>query len=38
MHIVYNHHHQLHHGQNELMDGQLVPCFEKPQRLTYIVK
>ena len=28
----YSDDHHLHHGKCELIDGQLMPCFEKPQR------
>jgi acetoin utilization deacetylase AcuC-like enzyme len=33
----YSDDHHLHHGSCELMDGQLVPCFEKPQRADHIL-
>lgn len=29
---VYSDDHRLHHGQSELVDGQLQPCFEMPSR------
>lgn len=37
MHIVYNHLHEKHHGRGELNDGQIMPCFEKPQRVEFII-
>lgn len=33
----YSDDHHLHHGSCELMNGQLVPCFEKPQRADHIL-
>ena len=33
----YSDDHHLHHGSCELMDGQLVPCFEKPQRAEHVL-
>lgn len=34
----YSDDHHLHHGKCELIDGQLMPCFEKPQRADHIVQ
>jgi acetoin utilization deacetylase AcuC-like enzyme len=34
----YSDDHHLHHGSCELMNGQLVPCFEKPQRADHILQ
>ncbi|PJG57784.1 histone deacetylase family protein [Aeromonas cavernicola] len=34
---IYSADHQLHHGQCELIDGQLLPCFEKPERADIIL-
>ena len=33
----YSDDHHLHHGNCELIDGQLQPCFEKPQRADHIL-
>ena len=33
----YSDDHHLHHGRCELIDGQLMPCFEKPQRADHIL-
>lgn len=38
MKIIYSDSHRLHHGNAELIDGQLKPCFEKPQRLDFIMQ
>jgi acetoin utilization deacetylase AcuC-like enzyme len=35
---IYSDDHHLHHGSCELIDGQLMPCFEKPQRADHILK
>lgn len=32
----YSDDHHLHHGKCELIDGQLMPCFEQPQRADHI--
>lgn len=32
MRSFYSEDHRLQHGQAELNDGKLVPCFEKPER------
>lgn len=34
----YSDDHHLHHGKCELIDGQLMPCFEKPQRADHILQ
>ncbi|MGH8352915.1 MAG: histone deacetylase family protein [Pseudomonas sp.] len=34
----YSDDHHLHHGSCELIDGQLLPCFEKPQRADHILQ
>ncbi|WP_281180392.1 histone deacetylase family protein [Terasakiispira papahanaumokuakeensis] len=34
---LYSEGHHQHHGQAELKDGQLVPCFEKPARADMIL-
>lgn len=34
----YSDDHHLHHGNCELIDGQLMPCFEKPQRADFILQ
>ena len=34
----YSDDHHLHHGSCELIDGQLMPCFEKPQRADHILQ
>ena len=34
----YSDDHHLHHGRCELIDGQLMPCFEKPQRADHILQ
>jgi hypothetical protein len=33
----YSDDHHLHHGSCELIDGKLMPCFEKPQRADHIL-
>jgi len=37
MRIHHSPAHALHHGRCELIDGQLQPCFEKPQRVEFIL-
>lgn len=37
MRTYYSADHHLHHGRCELIDGQLQPCFEKPQRADHIL-
>ncbi|HEX2527844.1 MAG TPA: histone deacetylase family protein [Geminicoccus sp.] len=32
MRTIFSPDHALHHGRSELIDGQLQPCFEKPER------
>lgn len=32
MRTIYSEDHARHHGQSELIDGKLQPCFEKPER------
>jgi acetoin utilization deacetylase AcuC-like enzyme len=34
---VYSDRHRLHHGQTELIDGHMLPCFEKPARAEQIL-
>jgi acetoin utilization deacetylase AcuC-like enzyme len=34
----YSDDHHLHHGNSELIDGKLMPCFEKPQRADFILQ
>jgi acetoin utilization deacetylase AcuC-like enzyme len=34
----YSDDHHLHHGSCELIDGQLLPCFETPQRADHILQ
>ncbi|TFW05521.1 histone deacetylase family protein [Oxalobacteraceae bacterium OM1] len=38
MHIIYSPDHHLHRGQYEFFRGELVPCFEKPERADYVFK
>ncbi|WLI88972.1 histone deacetylase family protein [Massilia sp. R2A-15] len=33
----YNEHHAQHRGQHEMFRGELVPCFEKPERADMVV-
>lgn len=35
---IYSDDHHLHHGRCELMDGQLMPCFEMPSRADHILQ
>jgi acetoin utilization deacetylase AcuC-like enzyme len=37
MQVFYNEHHALHHGRHEMFRGELVPCFEVPQRAEYVL-
>ena len=37
MRTIYSPDHARHHGQSELIDGKLQPCFEKPER-AFLVK
>ena len=34
---VYSEDHRLQHGQAELVDGKLMPCFEMPRRADMIL-
>ena len=38
MSTVYNHHHALHHGKVEMFRGELVPCFEIPDRADFVLQ
>ena len=35
---IYNHHHALHHGKVEMFRGELVPCFEIPDRADFVLQ
>eukprot|EP01133_Synstelium_polycarpum_P008745 gene8745-10266_t len=35
---IYSDDHHLHHGRCELMDGQLMPCFEMPARADHVLQ
>jgi acetoin utilization deacetylase AcuC-like enzyme len=35
---IYSDDHRLHHGRSELIDGQLMPCFEMPSRADHILE
>jgi acetoin utilization deacetylase AcuC-like enzyme len=35
---VYTDRHRLHHGHAELIDGQMVPCFEMPKRADWVLQ
>ncbi|MGV8916829.1 MAG: histone deacetylase family protein [Pseudomonas sp.] len=35
---IYSDDHHLHHGRSELIDGQLMPCFEMPSRADHILQ
>ncbi len=37
MHTFYSPQHRLHHGQSELIDGHMVPCFEMPSRADLVL-
>ncbi len=37
MQIIYSDQHHLHHGEHEFYRGELVPCFEKPERADYVL-
>ncbi|KRB94231.1 histone deacetylase family protein [Noviherbaspirillum sp. Root189] len=37
MDIIYSPDHQLHRGEFEFYRGELVPCFEKPERADYVL-
>ena len=34
---IYSDDHHLHHGRCELIDGQLMPCFEMPSRADHVL-
>jgi acetoin utilization deacetylase AcuC-like enzyme len=36
MKIIYSDRHRLHRGDKEMYRGELVPCFEKPERADYV--
>jgi acetoin utilization deacetylase AcuC-like enzyme len=36
MKVIYSERHRLHRGEMEMYRGQLVPCFEKPERADYV--
>ncbi len=38
MHTFYSDQHHLHCGQVEFFRGELVPCFEKPERADYVLE
>jgi len=35
---IYNDQHALHHGKFEMFRGELVPCFEVPARVDYVLR
>ena len=35
---IYSADHKLHHGNGELMNGQIVPCFEMPRRAELVLE
>jgi len=37
MHTIYSDRHHLHHGNAELIDGKLMPCFEMPRRAEMVL-
>ena len=37
MKTFYNHLHHVHHGKMEMFRGQMVPCFEVPNRLDHVL-
>ena len=37
MHTIYNDSHPLHHGKVEMFRGALVPCFEVPARVDFVL-
>ena len=37
MKIIYSDSHRLHRGDKEMYRGELVPCFEKPERADYVL-
>lgn len=36
MKIIFSDRHRLHRGDKEMYRGELVPCFEKPERADYV--
>ena len=38
MKSYYSPEHEKHHGQTELIDGQMTPCFEKPARVHQVLE
>src|SRR4051812_41464091 len=36
MHVIYSPNHHVHRGEFEIYRGELVPCFEKPERADYV--
>lgn len=38
MKIIYSDSHRLHRGDKEMYRGELVPCFEKPERADYVLQ
>lgn len=38
MHIIYTDEHRLHKGEMEFFRGELVPCFEKPERADFVLE
>jgi acetoin utilization deacetylase AcuC-like enzyme len=37
MQIIYSDKHRLHHGKQEFFRGELVPCFETPERADHVL-
>ena len=37
MQIVYSERHRVHRGEHEFFRGELVPCFEKPERADFVL-
>lgn len=37
MQIVYSDRHRVHRGEHEFFRGELVPCFEKPERADFVL-
>jgi acetoin utilization deacetylase AcuC-like enzyme len=37
MHVIHNEQHALHQGRMEMFRGELVPCFERPDRVDIVV-
>lgn len=38
MQVFYNDRHPLHHGRHEMFRGELVPCFEVPERADFVLQ